>query len=233
MVRPASARERRSLNCWMEESRGELSSTLHIATGANADKDEDSSDDLEDIILREERIPEEDIFLSQPLPILLGSLPHLLHSAHNSVAYTRNWVSNQFFEKRRQAKSIRMQTWLSNFFDRSQFSKAKGRPTSRELLLLNDNLDCVAVTDFLPILCRMGGLEESFEALERQSNEMTTETSRRTTRRQMRNGRRHYFSTLSFKLQYDEANMSTSELGRSMATALLTYQGATSTRAAS
>jgi hypothetical protein len=226
MVRPTTAQERRSLNSWMEASRGEKSSTVHVTT--NPERDEEGSSDLDDIILREHRISEEDMFLPQPLPILLDSLPHLLHTTQNAAAYKQNWVSDQLLENCRETNSLRMQTWLSNLFGRSlQLTKARVRPPSRELLLLNGNLEAVTVTDFLPILCRMGALEESFEALESDaSNETTTEKSRRTTRRQIRNGRSHYFRTFSLKLQFDEAQMSSNELGRSMAAALLTYQGA-------
>lgn len=229
MTLPRNAQERKSLNDGMVAARGGQSSMIEL-TVAPADKEDDSSDNWEDNLRTESNTTEEDMFLPRRLPILLEALPQLLRISKCSAWYNSNWTSNHFLDQRRHETTTRLQFWLSALFDQSlQSTKYKARPTSRELLQLNGRLDVTATTEFLPMICRIGALEESLDALERSTSSeerAAPGNSRRATRLQTRNARRHYFDTISRKLDLDEAALSTTDLGLSMARCLLTYQGA-------
>jgi len=224
MVQPKTSSERRSLNESMAAARGGQASWLELP--GTAEKEEETTNDWDDTLKSECTATEEDMFLPQRLPMLLETLPQLLRRSKCSTISDGHWTSNQLLNQRRHACSVQLQSWLSALFGRSlQLNKIKVQPISRELFLLNGILDVTATTDFLPTICRMGALEESLEALERRTSGVDTVkgTTRRATRRQTRNARQHYFDIISKR---DDATLSAEELGRSMASALLTYRGA-------
>lgn len=193
---------------------------------ATTDKNEEIADDLDDIARRDSNGWEEDMFLPQPLSALCESLPHLLRKPHQAVLTNHDWRSNQLLRQRQSERLIFVQTCLSALFDPNfQPAKGKARMISRELLVLNGKVEKAAVTDFFPILCRMGALEESMEAVERESKDSSDDTCRRSSRRNARNSRRHYFDSLSRKLEWDEGDISASDLSQMMIKTLLTYNG--------
>lgn len=226
-TRPSTAQERRYLNNDMTTVRGEhLSSTGELA-GAAADKEDENPIDWEETLRSDSNTTEEDMFLPQRLPILLQTLPQMLRSSKDWAMDLHGWTANKLLDERRQETSARLQSWLSALFGQTlQSTKTKARTTSRELLQLDGDLDAVATTQFLPTLRRIGALEESSEALERANGDETVVSSRRLTRRKTRDVRRHYLDNISRKLEWDEAEMSTAEMGRTMANSLLSYQGA-------
>ncbi len=225
MTLPTTGQERRSLCEMMETTRGKAMSTPDLGLIAPTDKIEDALDDLDDIVRRDYNVSEEDMFCPQPLPILLESLPQILRASRHSDFWNRNGTSNQLLQQRQLKRTTFFQSCTSTLFDQNIHPlKGKLRSISRELLQLNGKFDVIMATEFFPMLCRIGALEENFEALERQRDKPVDDSCRRTTRRHARNMRRHYFDSLSRKLEWDEASMSSSDLGQAMAKTLLTYK---------
>jgi hypothetical protein len=222
MTRPASAQERRSLLSTMKSARGERNSKSEVT--APVDKEDENVSDLDDIIRRDCKVSEEDMFLPQQIPPFLAALPDLLRE-HNADVSSYNWTADQLFDKRRHAVSDWFKMCLSLMFDRNlQTNRDSGRTISRELLSLNDRLEATASTEFLPTLRRIAMLERSRDAEHHQQQISDPRAANiRSSRLQARSARKHYFDTISKKLAWDEGPLSTGDLAQSLAQNLLTY----------
>ena len=103
MTRPSGTLERRRLYTTMTLSRG----TMEVdGAHATADK-EDESEDLDDIIRRESGRSDEDMFLPQPIPSLIQSLPSLLQKiSKNCLLPTKIGPAINFLKGRNCSHSI-------------------------------------------------------------------------------------------------------------------------------
>lgn len=229
MTFPGTTHERRALANCMKSARGSHS----MAVGPTVLPEKDGSvdpDEWEDVIKRSNILEEEDMFLPRTVPILLESLPQLLRTVGDYAERNQScWSDNQLLEQRRDEQQVRMRGWISTMFDPStsmSTSRSKIRTLSRELLLLNGSMHSVLITEFLPTLRRLAAIEASVESVQggdSPERDVEARSSRRATRLQARNARKHYFDTISRKLELDDADVSSSQLGQAMAQSLLNY----------
>jgi len=221
MTQPNTASERRSLCVAMESARGEKNPKPDIVL--LLDKEDETSNDLEDIVRRECITSEEDMFLSQPISPSLVDLPRILRNQNNKLTHD-HWTEDEFFKKRRQIASTRFCKQLSSMFDGNlQLSRVGGRTICRDLLRLNDRLDETVTTEFLPFLRWIAVLERSRDAeYDAQQPSHRPVTGTRSTRLQTKALRKHYFDSISRKLGLSDAS-STEETTNNMAQDLLRY----------
>lgn len=225
MTHPATAQERRAIRTTMHTARGELNPSPDVMVPF--DKDEESSTDLEDIVRRECRVSEEDMFMPrQDSSSWLAVLPEILR-CRNPYAPKYSYTSIELFKSHRRQRADWFQHCLTSMFDSNpQFSRVGSRNLCRDLLMLNGTVSATILTDFLPTLRYMATVEQSLDILHHQAGQETDtsqRTSSRSTRRQTRALRRHHFDTISKKLALDSGLQSTSQFCQSMASDLLHY----------
>jgi hypothetical protein len=191
-----------------------------------AGEKEGEPNDLDELVCQERS--DEDMYLPQPISPLLQCLPDLLRNNRNSDSYHSNWTSNQLLERRKSKMSQKFRLWASCLFDPIPQAKMSCRgfvsDTSSNNMVLDSNLRNESlVLEYLPILRYIGVLERAADWAFRENKGEEQPSHRRTTRRQAKAARRHYFDTLSKQLWLDTAELPTSELGSSMAESLLEY----------
>ena len=136
-----------------------------------------------------------------------------------------NWTSNQLLERQKLQLSKDFRHWMSCIFPPAVQAKVYCHgfgATLAESLLLEDTIDIKKILDYIPVLRRIGFLERATEYACREKGEEQP-TSRRTTRRQARSARHHYFDTLLRQLHLDKADQTSSQIGSLMANSLLVY----------
>jgi hypothetical protein len=194
--------------------------------GANATAEkEGETEDMDELVCREGARADEDMFLPQPMPSLIQSLPSLLRESRRGGLCQKNWTSNQLLEKRKLKLSKDLRHWMTYIFPPAVQAKVSCHgfgATSVESLLLEDTIDIKLFLEYIPVLRRIGFLERATEYACREKGEEQP-TCRRTTRRQARAARHHYFDTLSRQLQLDNADQTSSQIGTLMANSLLVY----------
>ena len=223
MTRPSGTLERRRLYTTMTLSRG----TMEVdGAHATADK-EDESEDLDDIIRRESGRSDEDMFLPQPIPSLIQSLPSLLQKSRKIASYQQNWTSDQLLERKKLQSLNNHRKWISRIFPPAMQVKVSCRGfgvfSVEESLLLEDMMDIKLLLEYLPALRRIGCVERAIEHLLRESGEEQPITSRRTTRRQAKTARYHYFDKLAGQHRSDDLKQESSNIGALMAESFLVY----------
>ena len=247
MTRPGTAPERRLLWSTMESARGEKNPKpdITLVPSIILDKDDENySNDLEEMIRwGGSHVSEEDMFLLSPISPIIEGLPHLLRRLLPLRQQEENgkgsndvpWKADEVFEQQKQQTSARLSEYLSDLFDctlPTPGTRVGGRTVSRELLRLNERLDAIAATEFLPTLRWLATLEQSRDAEHHQQQQqpsfdlpprtMST-TTRSSTRLQTQAVRKHYFDTVSRKVGWQQEARSTEELAHSMARDLLQY----------
>lgn len=166
---------------------------------------------------------EEDQYLPHPVPALLGQFPRSLRSiGSNGRSGLHKDLPEGIQSKIRESMSrmlLRASYILGDVHDRVGCTYGKfGLESDKE----RDEL----ILELMPTLRRIGLFEQATEFAELEARKDATiadASSRRSTRRQAKARRHHYFDKLSHILRRDEADLNSSELGASMAQDMLVY----------
>ncbi|KAG7373933.1 ATPase family associated with various cellular activities AAA [Nitzschia inconspicua] len=168
----------------------------------------------------------EDSYLPQHVPVLIKALPKLLReTVSNRRMLTLGceiWDTRLIQNKRNETMHRHMSRAsyiLPGIHDRTGWTYGR-------LGLENSNEVDELILELMPALRRIGLYEQAaeFVALEA-SKDGAADLGRRTTRRQAKARRHHYFDKLSASLQRDEDDLNSSELGALLANDLLQYSG--------
>ncbi|KAL3908660.1 MAG: hypothetical protein SGILL_008400 [Bacillariaceae sp.] len=158
-------------------------------------------------------------YIPRPIPPIVQAFPKLLrekasitnqwHSIHRDVSIGRTHTMERLLSG--------AQYILPEIFERLAWSYGRfGFCSNKEKAEL--------VLELLPTVRRIGLYEKAAEFAELQKgDDEAVNSNRRTTRRQAKARRHHYFDKLSVKLRLDQADMNSSELGSLMAKDLLVY----------
>jgi DNA polymerase III delta prime subunit len=165
---------------------------------------------------------EEDAYLSVPIPASLQSLPGFLRQ-HAPLAHPSALDKSLDYldlDKERKDKMA----WLkdkANYILPRGFKRTRWSYGRLGLCSRKENRDLVL--EMLPMLRRIGLYEQAAELEELQKGDDATKIHQRTTRRQVKARRNHYFDRLSLILRRNEADLNSSEVGALIATDFLVY----------
>jgi hypothetical protein len=171
---------------------------------------------------------DEDCFLPfQVCPALLA-LPNILrmNQTHGKCDHSLDNPRDQLLSRKRAELSIKAERLAGYIIpplsERANWSYGRFGRTNQE----EQNLpsDCRTMLELMPTLRRMAALEQAAEnAALRAVDPKTGSLNLRSTRRQAKSRRHHYFDEISPSLRRDEYAINSSEVGSLLGEMLMTY----------
>lgn len=227
MTFPSALKDRRQLNHMMGSLRGTTSVDRNVTISPPYldHSDIETREDLDRFANQQACVFEEDCFLPFQVPPVILCLPYMLRNISMQGACQDSLDSLMLCRKK--AELSKKAEWLADFILPPLSGRANwsyGRFGQHRFGERFQPTDCRTMLELMPFLRRIAVLEQADEyaALDGGCTEIVS-SNRRTTRRQAKARRHHYFDKISVKLRRDEADLNSSELGTMLADMLITY----------